>query len=86
MAEFNITARLEKLIQKISGEQVDAILIRKPENLFYFSGFNGDSSVLFIGKNFRKPKLKQKILKLFGRLKDCLRNLPKKLKTVSLKL
>lgn len=54
MAEFDITARLEKLIQKISGEQVDAILIRKPENLFYFSGFNGDSSVLFIGKNFRK--------------------------------
>ena len=54
MAEFNFSARLEKLLRKISDEQVDAILIRKPENLFYFSGFNGDSSVLFISKNFRK--------------------------------
>ena len=54
MAEFNFSARIERLLQKISGEQVDAILIRKPENLFYFSGFNGDSSCLFISKNFLK--------------------------------
>ena len=52
MAEFNFSARIERLLQKISGEQVDAILIRKPENLFYFSGFNGDSSCLFISKKF----------------------------------
>lgn len=54
MAEFNFSARIERLLQKISGEQVDAILIRKPENLFYFSGFNGDSSCLFISKKFLK--------------------------------
>ncbi len=54
MAEFDFNSRLEKLLQKISDVQVDSVLIRKPENLFYFSGFNGDSSVLFISKNFRK--------------------------------
>ena len=54
MVEFNFSARLAKLLRKISDEQVDAILISKPENLFYFSGFNGDSSVLFISKNFCK--------------------------------
>ena len=52
MAAFNFPARLERLLKKISDENVDAILIRKPENLFYFSGFNGDSSILFIAKNF----------------------------------
>ena len=54
MAEFDFYSRLEKLLQKISDEQIDSVLILKPENLFYFSGFNGDSSVLFISKNFRK--------------------------------
>ena len=54
MEEFNFSARIERLLQKISAEQVDAILIRKPENLFYFSGFNGDSSCLIISKNFLK--------------------------------
>ena len=54
MAEFDFDSRLERLLQKISDAQTDSILIRKPENLFYFSGFNGDSSVLFISKNFRK--------------------------------
>ena len=54
MAEFNFSARIERLLKKISAEQVDAILIRKPENLFYFSGFNGDSSCLIISKNFLK--------------------------------
>lgn len=54
MAEFDFHSRLEKLLQKISDVQVDSVLIRKPENLFYFSGFNGDSSVLFVSKNFRK--------------------------------
>ena len=54
MAEFNFTARLERLLKKISDEQLDAILICKPENVFYVSGFNGDSTFLFISKNFRK--------------------------------
>lgn len=54
MATFNFPARLERLIKKISDEEIDAILIYKPENVFYFSGFNGDSSILFVSKNFRK--------------------------------
>lgn len=54
MEQFNFSARLERLLQKISAEEVDAILIYKPENVYYFSGFNGDSTILFISKNFRK--------------------------------
>lgn len=51
---FNFSSRLENLRKKISAEEVDAILITKPANLFYFSGFRGDSSALFIAKNFCK--------------------------------
>ena len=54
MDQFNITARLENLQKKFSAEQVDGILIYKPENVYYFSGFNGDSTILFVSKNFRK--------------------------------
>ena len=54
MDQFNFSARLERLLKKISDEKVDAILIGKPENVFYISGFNGDSTFLFISKNFRK--------------------------------
>ena len=54
MAEFNFSARLERLLKKISAETVDAILIYKPENVYYFSGFNGDSTILFVSKNFCK--------------------------------
>ena len=46
--------RLINLLEKISAEEVDAILITKIPNVTYFSGFRGDSSTLFIGKNFRK--------------------------------
>ena len=46
--------RLINLLEKISAEEVDAILITKIPNVTYFSGFRGDSSALFIGKNFRK--------------------------------
>ena len=46
--------RLINLQEKISAEEVDAILITKIPNVTYFSGFRGDSSALFIGKNFRK--------------------------------
>ena len=52
--EFNFEMRLKKLTQKISAEEVDAVLVSKTANLFYFSGFRGDSSVLLIGKNFCK--------------------------------
>lgn len=52
--KFNFTARLENLCKKISAENLDAVLITKTANLFYFSGFRGDSSVLLIAKNFCK--------------------------------
>ena len=51
---FNFSARLANLLKKISADEVDAVLISKAANLFYFSGFRGDSAVLLIGKNFRK--------------------------------
>lgn len=46
--------RLINLYEKMSAEEVDAFLITKVPNVNYFSGFRGDNSVLFIGKNFRK--------------------------------
>ncbi len=52
--KFNFSARLENLNKKIVAENLDAVLISKIANLFYFSGFRGDSAVLLIGKNFRK--------------------------------
>ena len=51
---FDFIGRLENLREKIFFEEFDAILITKSANVTYFSGFRGDSSVLFIGKNFRK--------------------------------
>ena len=51
---FNFSGRLANLQEKISAEEVDAILITKAPNVAYFSGFRGDSTALFIGKNFRK--------------------------------
>lgn len=52
--KFNFSVRLENLCKKISDENIDAVLITKTANLFYFSGFRGDSSVLLISKNFCK--------------------------------
>ena len=46
--------RLISLYEKLSAENVDALLITKIPNVIYFSGFRGDSSALLIGKNFRK--------------------------------
>lgn len=51
---FDFSGRLANLYEKISAEEVDALLITKVANVTYFSGFRGDSSVLFVGKNFRK--------------------------------
>jgi len=53
-AEFNFEMRLNNLTKKILAEEVDAVLVSKTANLFYFSGFRGDSSVLLVGKNFCK--------------------------------
>jgi len=52
--EFNFEMRLDNLTKKILAEEVDAVLVSKTANLFYFSGFRGDSSVLLVGKNFCK--------------------------------
>lgn len=52
--EFNFAARLKKLSEKIFSGDVEGILISKPENIFYLSGFRGDSTILFVTKNFRK--------------------------------
>lgn len=46
--------RLKNLCNKIIAEEIEAVLITKPANLFYFSGFRGDSTILFISKNFCK--------------------------------
>lgn len=54
MISFNFSARLQNLHGKIADEGIDAIIIYKPANVYYFSGFRGDSSILFIGENFRR--------------------------------
>ena len=51
---FNFRERLAKLLDKLKTAEVDALLITKEANVTYFSGFRGDSSVLLVGKNFRK--------------------------------
>lgn len=50
---FDFTERLAKLYEKLSAEEVDALLISKAVNVSYFSGFRGDSTALLVGKNFR---------------------------------
>ena len=52
--KFDFADRLARLYDKISAEEVDALLITKVANVTYFSGFRGDSSALLIGKNIRK--------------------------------
>lgn len=54
MEKFNYSARMKNLQQKLIDEEIDAIIISKPENVQYFSGFRGDSTVLMIAKNFCK--------------------------------
>lgn len=54
MNNFDFSGRLANLYEKISVEEVDALLVTKVPNITYFSGFRGDSSALLVGKNFRK--------------------------------
>lgn len=51
---FDFSGRLANLLDKIRADVVDALLITKPANVTYFSGFRGDSSALIVGKNFRR--------------------------------
>ena len=53
-AQFDFSGRLAKLYDKLSAEEVDAVLITKVANVTYLSGFGGDSSALLVGKNFRR--------------------------------
>ena len=46
--------RLQNLYQKIAAEEIDAVIIYKAANVFYFSGFRGDSTILLIGRDFLK--------------------------------
>ncbi|MFQ6121932.1 MAG: M24 family metallopeptidase [Dehalococcoidales bacterium] len=45
---MKINSRLEKLRQKLSEKEIDAILISQPENRYYLSGFAGSSGFLLI--------------------------------------
>ena len=54
MNNFDFSGRLANLYEKLSAEEVDALLITKVPNVTYFSGFRGDSSALIVGRNFRK--------------------------------
>ena len=45
---MNIKNRLQKLRQKLTEKEVDAILISQPENRYYLSGFDGSAGFLLI--------------------------------------
>lgn len=45
---MNMTDRIARLRALLSQKIVDAVLITKEENLHYFSGFRGDSTVLIV--------------------------------------
>ena len=45
---MSIGNRLQKLRQKLVGEEIEAILISQPENRYYLSGFNGSAGFLLI--------------------------------------
>jgi len=45
-----MNARLRKLRQYLQSEALDAVIISKEENLHYFSGFTGDSTMLFVSQ------------------------------------
>jgi len=45
---MSIKARLQKLRQRFTEKEIDAILISQPENRYYLSGFDGSSGYLLI--------------------------------------
>ena len=48
MVRKAIPARLQKLRQALQGQELDAMLITRPENQRYFSGFTGGEAALLI--------------------------------------
>ena len=51
---FDFSGRLANLYDLLAAQEIDALLVTKPANVNYFSGFRGDSTALLIGKNFRQ--------------------------------
>lgn len=45
-----ISNRLVMLRQSLDGKEIDAVLISQPENIYYFSGFDGTAGFLLITK------------------------------------
>lgn len=45
-----IKQRVKKLLEKIKRDDIDGALITCDENVFYFSGFKGDSTILLLTK------------------------------------
>ena len=46
-------SRLQKLRAELDRENLDAVLVSKPVNVRYFSGFTGDSTILIIGRQYK---------------------------------
>jgi Xaa-Pro aminopeptidase len=49
-----MNTRLERLRHYLSANELDAIVVSKPENRFYFSGFSGTSGLLLISAGSAK--------------------------------
>ena len=47
---MNYERRIEKLVNELD---LSAVLVKKPENIMYLSGFTGSEAVLLIGENLR---------------------------------
>jgi Xaa-Pro aminopeptidase len=45
---MNLKNRLQKLRQRLAGEEIEAIFISQPENRYYLSGFDGSAGFLLI--------------------------------------
>ena len=44
-------SRREKLRGTLESDDIDALLVSAPTNVSYLTGFSGDSSVLFLGRD-----------------------------------
>ena len=52
MAKKNrFAARRRRLTRKFRRARIDALLVTKPQNIFYLSGFRGDDSALLVGRS-----------------------------------
>ncbi len=42
--------RIARLIAKFKHEKIDALLVTKPENIFYLTSFHTDKAALIVGR------------------------------------